>query len=116
MRTLQIFCLMLVAWNTAALADASADCTQHTDHDLAILACTTLIDQDLRNAIAYYSRGNAHKAKGDLDRAIADYTRPSSSIRNTRSPITAAASPIAPRKTLTQRLQTSPGQSRSILS
>jgi tetratricopeptide (TPR) repeat protein len=75
MRALQIFSLILVAWSAPALADASADCNQHRDQDLSMRACTALIGQDPRNAMAYYNRGAAHGAKKDYDAAIADFTK-----------------------------------------
>jgi tetratricopeptide (TPR) repeat protein len=75
MRYLLIILLMLVAWSAPALADASADCNQRRDYELSILACTTLIGQDSRNAIAYHNRGIAHHAKKDYDAAIADFTK-----------------------------------------
>jgi hypothetical protein len=38
----------------------------------AITGCSTLIDQDPRNAETYNLRGKAHREKGAYDRAIAD--------------------------------------------
>jgi tetratricopeptide (TPR) repeat protein len=75
MRYLLIILLMLVVWSAPALADASADCHQRRGDDLSILACTTLIGQDSRNAIAYHHRGVAHHAKKDYDAAITDFTK-----------------------------------------
>jgi tetratricopeptide (TPR) repeat protein len=41
--------------------------------DQAIIACSQVIKVDSRAAWAYFKRGNAYQAKGELDRAIADY-------------------------------------------
>jgi lipoprotein NlpI len=54
-----------------------ATCAQSKDNDAAITGCTRVID-DSRvkpkgRADAYYNRGNAHSAKGDVAAAIADY-------------------------------------------
>jgi tetratricopeptide (TPR) repeat protein len=53
---------------TAALADARQDC-QMSRGDAAIQAC------DLAIGEAYKNRGYAYDAKGDFDRAIADFTK-----------------------------------------
>jgi tetratricopeptide (TPR) repeat protein len=54
------------------------DCMQHNDPDRAIAGCTRIIDdlgESNRNRrIAYDNRGTVWHAKGDNDRAIADYT------------------------------------------
>jgi len=46
--------------------------------DQAIAACTEVINDSGESAgdraVAYYNRGNAHADKGDLDRAVADYS------------------------------------------
>ena len=59
---------------SAAVADTSQDCAQNRDRDLIILACSEIIGHGGNVAWAYYNRGNAHRAKGENDRAIADYT------------------------------------------
>src|SRR5277367_1527585 len=59
---------------TAALADARRDC-QMLRGDAAIQACDLAIGEFPRDAEAYKSRGYAYHAKGDFDRAIADYTK-----------------------------------------
>jgi tetratricopeptide (TPR) repeat protein len=54
------------------------ECMQHADADRTIAGCTRVIDdvgESNRNRrIAYDNRGAAWHAKGDNDRAIADYT------------------------------------------
>ena len=68
-------CLGLVLLASAALADEARDCMQDKDPDLAIRACTTLIKTDAGNSSLYNRRGNAYRAKGSYDEAIADHTR-----------------------------------------
>jgi len=71
---------LLLAWAPAFGAGQNEydDCMQHADQDLTIAGCTRIIDdigESNRNRrIAYDSRGTAWHAKGDNDRAIADYT------------------------------------------
>jgi tetratricopeptide (TPR) repeat protein len=61
---------------TAALADVVHDCTQKSDADLQIKACTSLIEAGGSNAaVFYYNRANAYDSKGDYDAAIPDYTK-----------------------------------------
>jgi lipoprotein NlpI len=54
------------------------DCNQAGDRDRSIAGCTRILEAGRETAnsraIAYYNRGNAYYAKGDNDRAIADYT------------------------------------------
>ncbi len=54
-----------------------ATCAQNKDNDAAIAGCTRVIDDSKvklkGRADAYYNRGNAHSAKGDVAAAIADY-------------------------------------------
>jgi tetratricopeptide (TPR) repeat protein len=60
---------------TAGFANTAQDCSKAKDPDLKIKACTTIIDGSGNLAWPYYSRGNAHRAKNDYERAIADYTK-----------------------------------------
>jgi tetratricopeptide (TPR) repeat protein len=59
---------------SAAVADTSQDCAQNRDQDLTILACSEIIGHGGNVAWAYYNRGIVYHAKGENDRAIADYT------------------------------------------
>jgi tetratricopeptide (TPR) repeat protein len=59
---------------TAALADARQDC-QTLRGGAAIQACDLAIGDFPLDAEAYKNRGNAYLAKGNLDGAIADYTK-----------------------------------------
>src|SRR5262245_36855523 len=58
----------------AALADAKQDC-ERLSGDAAIRACDEAISQSPRDAASYNNRGNAYQNKGNLDRALADYTK-----------------------------------------
>jgi tetratricopeptide (TPR) repeat protein len=62
----------------SALADIVQDCTQREDGQLAIRACTEVLDNVRGDAAAtaegYYYRGVAHWKEGDLDSAIADFS------------------------------------------
>jgi tetratricopeptide (TPR) repeat protein len=73
-----LFVLVILAGlSRSAAADDWQDCRQ-SDPDRRIAVCTQIINKggesDKNLARAYFNRGIAHKAKGDLDRAIADYT------------------------------------------
>jgi tetratricopeptide (TPR) repeat protein len=65
--------LMLVS--AAALADDKSDCLDSSDHDLRIKGCSAIIERNPKDVVSYYNRGAAHGLKGDVDRAIADYTK-----------------------------------------
>ena len=61
---------------STALANAQAECAdRNTPPDRSIVTCSEVIRGDARAAWAYISRGNAYRAKGDNDRAIADHTK-----------------------------------------
>ena len=58
----------------AALADKS-DCLNSKDHDLRILGCAAMIQRNPKDVVAHHNRGDAYALKGDIDRAISDYTK-----------------------------------------
>ena len=60
--------------STAALADRS-DCLNSKDHDLRILGCAAMIQRNPKDVVAYHNRGDGYGLKGDIDRAISDYTK-----------------------------------------
>jgi tetratricopeptide (TPR) repeat protein len=60
--------------SAAALADRS-DCLNSKDHDLRILGCAAMIQRNPKDVVAYHNRGDAYALKGDIDRAISDYTK-----------------------------------------
>src|SRR5258708_6372871 len=58
----------------AAADDAQRECDRENGSPVrVIIACTKAIKADSRTAWAYFKRGNAHRLKDELDRAIADY-------------------------------------------
>ena len=70
--------LMSFALSTLALADRYSDCFQKIDIDQSIRGCTEIIERGEREeggnlAQAYKTRGNISFARGDYDRAIADF-------------------------------------------
>jgi tetratricopeptide (TPR) repeat protein len=60
--------------STAVLADDRSDCLEGTSQDLRIKACSEVLATNPNNAMAYYMRGAAYQSKGEVDRAISDYT------------------------------------------
>ncbi len=74
-----IFAVVIAVALSAAPALAtsqqdSADCDQGADVDRSIAGCTRVLKDPKSNKKAvYYNRGKAYVAKGDFDRAIADY-------------------------------------------
>jgi hypothetical protein len=65
--------LVLVSW--VVLADDKGDCQDSKDHDLRIKACSAMILSNPKDVVAYHNRGDAYGHKGDIDRAISDYTK-----------------------------------------
>jgi tetratricopeptide (TPR) repeat protein len=73
-----VLCLVLSLGGSAVLADTAADCSQGTNAELRIEACTELVQRrdqppDER-ARAYKNRGSAYAEIGNQDQAIADFT------------------------------------------
>jgi tetratricopeptide (TPR) repeat protein len=65
----------LVLLTTAVLADSKTDCLDSKDHELRIKGCSAILLRNPKDVIAYHNRGEAYALKGDVDRAIADYTK-----------------------------------------
>ncbi len=75
-----VFALVLALSATGACADRYSDCNQSADPDRRIRGCTQVIERGKRESredrsFAYTNRGNAYDDKGEVDRAIADYTK-----------------------------------------
>lgn len=68
---------MLVSAAVPALAatDDERACFQQKDPQLRINGCSQMIQRDPRDAAAYHNRAVAYGMLGDLDHAIADYTK-----------------------------------------
>ncbi len=69
--------LVSLSWSALARADLYSDCAQRSDLELAIRACTQIIEEDgrqssARRSIAYKSRGDSYFANGDYERAVSD--------------------------------------------
>ncbi len=71
--------MLPAAGANAQLAPQWGSCTENLDLGERIEACTILIQSGRETsnnlAVAYNNRGNAYSAKGDLDRAIADFNQ-----------------------------------------
>jgi len=75
-----VVALVLALSATGAWADRYSDCDQSADPDRRIRGCTQVIERGERESsetrsFAYTNRGNAYDDKGEVDRAIADYTK-----------------------------------------
>src|SRR5262252_5140913 len=73
LRTTVAASLMLVS--AAALADDKSDCLDSKDHDLRIRGCSAIIERNPKDVVAHSNRAEAYAFKGDIDRAISDYTK-----------------------------------------
>jgi len=65
----------LVLISTAALADDKSDCLDSKNHDLRIKSCSAMLERNPKDVLAYHNRGEAYELKGEVERAIADYTK-----------------------------------------
>src|SRR5215831_2601604 len=73
-----VFLLLLLLQCGSALGDdPKSECEdwKSTLPERSILACSQLIGSEPEVAWAYINRGLAYKAKGEYDRAIADYNK-----------------------------------------
>ncbi len=72
--------MVLTLCATGAKADRYEDCVQSADLERKIRGCTQIIERGTRESLenrasAYINRGVAYTKKGEVDRAIADYTK-----------------------------------------
>ena len=72
---LRLTAVMVVLASVPALADDERDCFQQTDPQIRIKGCSQMIQRDPADAAAYHNRAVAFGLLGDLDHAIADYTK-----------------------------------------
>ena len=72
---LRLTAVMVVLASVPVLADDERDCFQQTDPQLRIKGCSQMIQRDPADAAAYHNRAVAYGLLGDLDHAIADYTK-----------------------------------------
>jgi tetratricopeptide (TPR) repeat protein len=59
----------------SALADEVGDCYRQADPEIRIKGCSEIIRRDPTDAAAYQNRAGAYELIGEIDRAIADYTK-----------------------------------------
>jgi tetrahydromethanopterin S-methyltransferase subunit B len=68
--------VLIAVWSTGVWGnDAKRDCLEGINQDLRIQSGSAVIDSNANDAMAYYMRAVAYQSKGDLDRAISDYTK-----------------------------------------
>ncbi len=67
--------IILAGWPAVTRADDKSDCGSSQDESLRIKACSALVQRDPKDAGAYFKRGAAYQAKGDMDNAIADFSK-----------------------------------------
>ena len=72
---LRLTAVMVVLASVPVLADDERDCFQQPDPQLRIKGCSQMIQRDPADAAAYHNRAVAYGSLGDLDHAIADYTK-----------------------------------------
>jgi tetratricopeptide (TPR) repeat protein len=78
MKLIRRLLLIVVAIVTVAapvLANDEQDCFQSREPQLRIKACSEMIQRAPNDATAYHNRAVAYGLAGDLDSAIADYTK-----------------------------------------
>jgi tetratricopeptide (TPR) repeat protein len=74
-RWLALRLIAVVLASGPALADDGRDCFQHKDPEIRIKGCSEIIRRDPADVTAYNNRAAAYELSGDIDRAIADYTK-----------------------------------------
>src|SRR4030088_991426 len=74
-RLLVLNLIALFLASGSALADEVGDCYRQEDPEVRIKVCSEIIQRDPTAATAYHNRAVAYELVGDIDRAIADYTK-----------------------------------------
>jgi len=75
MHRLPLAVILFVSASVPALADSGQDCYQHKDPQVRIKGCSDIIQRNPNDATAYHNRAVAYGLAGDIDKAIADYTK-----------------------------------------
>jgi tetratricopeptide (TPR) repeat protein len=75
MRYVALFLLPAFFISSTARADSQRDCAVHADNAARIAACSELIKKNPRDAAALLSRASAFQSKGEMDRALADFSK-----------------------------------------
>ena len=75
MRPLFLAWVLLVSSAAHVLANDEQDCFQGKVPQLRIKGCSEIIQRAPNDASAYHNRAVVYELSGDIDRAIADYTK-----------------------------------------
>jgi len=75
MRRLLLGVMLCLSASVPALADDDRDCFQQKDPQRRIRSCSDIIQRDPNDATAYHNRAVAYGLAGDVDHAIADFTK-----------------------------------------
>ena len=75
MRPLLLALLLFVSSAVPVLANDEQDCFQGKVAQLRIKSCSEIIQRAPNDATAYHNRAVGYELSGDIDRAIADYTK-----------------------------------------
>lgn len=75
MRPLPVAVVVVVSAASPVLANDEQDCFQSQEPQLRIKGCSQIIQRAPDDAAAYNNRGVAYGLAGDIDNAIADYTK-----------------------------------------
>ena len=99
-RATAVALLVLCAAGGAAAADDGDTC-KDGEGDIAIAACTRVLDRDPKDADAYKSRAMEYLIKGEYDRAIADLGQAITLNPKMRLPTSSGATATGARATRT---------------
>jgi tetratricopeptide (TPR) repeat protein len=75
----------IISTTAPVLANDEQDCFQSQEPQLRIKGCSEIIQRAPNDATAYHNRAVAHGLAGDIDSAIADYTKVIEIAPNTAS-------------------------------
>jgi tetratricopeptide (TPR) repeat protein len=75
MRRLLLGVASLIAASPVSAIDDRQSCLDQKAGDVRIEACSRVIGTTPQDAAAYYNRGATYQQKGDLDSAIADFSK-----------------------------------------
>ena len=74
-RLLALTVIAIVSVSAPVVASDEQDCFQNKEPQLRIKGCSQIIQRDPNNATAYHNRAVAYGLTGDIDHAIADYSK-----------------------------------------
>jgi tetratricopeptide (TPR) repeat protein len=68
--------IVAIVWGASSIfANDEQDCFQGNDAHLRIKGCSAIIERAPNDATAYHNRAFAYEVAGDIDNAIADYSK-----------------------------------------